>query len=127
MRAGWCSGPARCQRPGVGLVRNQAAERLDPGLHGRDFAHAAERLNQIPEIALTAMGALDPKDIPRLRNSSPAGHATPGRSTPTAPSASAPILAGITPNQHGVPRSHAGQDRPDPNRGPASRLPSNPM
>jgi hypothetical protein len=43
------------------------ARRLDPGLDGRDFAHAAERLDQIPEIALTAMGALDPRDIPRLR------------------------------------------------------------
>jgi hypothetical protein len=43
------------------------ARRLDPGLGGRDFAHAAERLDQMPEIALTAMGALEPKDIPRLR------------------------------------------------------------
>jgi hypothetical protein len=43
------------------------ARRLDPGLGDRDFAHVAERLDQMPEIALTAMGALEPKDIPRLR------------------------------------------------------------
>lgn len=44
------------------------ARRLDPQLHSQDFTRTAERLDQMPEIALTAMGALEPRDVPRLRD-----------------------------------------------------------
>jgi len=43
------------------------ARRLDPSLRRQDFAHLAQRLDELPEIALTAMGALEPRDVPRLR------------------------------------------------------------
>jgi hypothetical protein len=43
------------------------AGRLDPSLGRQDFAHLAQRLDELPEIALTAMGALEPPDVPRLR------------------------------------------------------------
>jgi hypothetical protein len=44
------------------------ARRLDPSLDRPDFARAAERLDQFPEIAFTAMRALEPEDVPRLRD-----------------------------------------------------------
>jgi hypothetical protein len=43
------------------------ARRLDPSLDLQDFANLAQRLDQFPEIALTAMRALEPQDVPRLR------------------------------------------------------------
>ena len=43
------------------------ARRVDPGLGGADLAHAAQRLDQLPEVALTAMGVFCPQDVPRLR------------------------------------------------------------
>jgi hypothetical protein len=44
------------------------ARRLDPSLDRHDFTNLARRLDQMPEIALTAMGALKPPDVPRLRD-----------------------------------------------------------
>jgi hypothetical protein len=44
------------------------ARRLDPSLDRQDFANLARRLDQFPEVALTAMGALEPPDVPRLRD-----------------------------------------------------------
>jgi len=45
----------------IGLAR-----RLDPGLEGRDFAEAAQRLDHMPDSAFTAFG-LTPQDVDRLR------------------------------------------------------------
>ena len=45
----------------IGLAR-----RLDPGLEGRDFAEAAQRLDQMSDSAFTAFG-LTPRDITKLR------------------------------------------------------------
>jgi hypothetical protein len=42
------------------------AQRLDPGLEGRDFAEAAQRLDQMPDSAFTAFG-LSQRDVTRLR------------------------------------------------------------
>lgn len=42
------------------------ARRLDPGLEGRDFAEAAQRLDQMPDSAFTAFG-LTQRDVARMR------------------------------------------------------------
>jgi hypothetical protein len=42
------------------------ARRLDPGLEGRDFAEAGQRLDQMPDYAFTSFG-LSQQDVARLR------------------------------------------------------------
>jgi hypothetical protein len=42
------------------------ARRLDPGLEGRDFAEAAQRLDHMPDYAFTSFG-LSQHDVARLR------------------------------------------------------------
>jgi Nucleotidyl transferase AbiEii toxin, Type IV TA system len=42
------------------------ARRLDPGLEGRDFAEAGQRLDQMPDYAFTPFG-LSRQDVARLR------------------------------------------------------------
>ena len=42
------------------------ARRLDPGLGGRDFAEAVQRLDQMPDSAFIAFG-LTQQDVARLR------------------------------------------------------------
>lgn len=42
------------------------ARRLDPGLEGRDFAEAGQRLDQMPDYAFTSLG-LSQQDVARLR------------------------------------------------------------
>lgn len=50
------------------------AQRLDPGREGRDFAEAAQRLDQMPDRVFTAFG-LTEQDVARLRER----FAAPGR------------------------------------------------
>jgi hypothetical protein len=43
------------------------AQRLDPGLEGRDFAEAGQRLDHMPDTAFTALG-FSAKDVTTLRS-----------------------------------------------------------
>jgi len=43
------------------------ARRLDTRLDSADFVHAAQRLDQLPEVAFTSLGVLRPQEVPRLR------------------------------------------------------------
>lgn len=43
------------------------ARRLDPKLGRRDFDRAADRLGSLPDVALTALGAIRPQEVSQLR------------------------------------------------------------
>jgi len=89
------------------------ARRLDPGLEGRDFAEAGQRLDQMPDSAFAVFG-LSPADVATLRERF--------ASWPRDPEALGPAEAATAQSRDCPSPRQSGQDEPSIEDGPEIEL-----